>query len=173
MNKLFLFYGLVIVGGFLVSVGVVTAAPADSLQPASTITHSENLVVNGSGQFGSVHIGSQGIGGVTYFNGSIVNSTTGDNGSDNPVTFGDSVRIDGAIMRGTSDQSMPVRIGDDLRVDGQLWGGTHKGNTADGQSLVVADTIRPAHTQYRVIKIIRYNMNINKLTFIYGNRPIN
>ncbi|NQV12671.1 MAG: hypothetical protein HQ530_00005 [Parcubacteria group bacterium] len=135
---------IIIAGGaFLIATGV-SAASTDSLQPASTITYNENLVVNGSGQFSSLRVGSQGTGGVTYFNGSIVNSTTGDGGADNPVTFGDSVRIDGAITRGASGQNMPVRIGGNLRTDGQLWGGTHRGNTTDGQSLVIADTVRPA-----------------------------
>ncbi|MFH2105066.1 MAG: hypothetical protein ABII72_02405 [Parcubacteria group bacterium] len=166
MSKSSILVGAIIVvsSAFLITTGV-SAASTDSLQPAlptlptgrqagqagspaggpaSTITYNENLVVNGSGQFSSLRVGSQGIGGVTYFNGSIVNSTTGDGGADNPVTFGDSVRIDGAITRGTSDQNMPVRIGGNLRTDGQLWGGTHKGNITDGQSLVIADTVRPA-----------------------------
>ncbi|MBU1178035.1 hypothetical protein KJ903_02345, partial [Patescibacteria group bacterium] len=75
---------------------VASASTANSLQPASTITYSETVVVP------SIRIGSQGTGGVTYFNGSIVNSTTGSGGVDNPVTFGDNVRIDGGIQRGTS-----------------------------------------------------------------------
>ncbi|MBU1178225.1 hypothetical protein KJ903_03310, partial [Patescibacteria group bacterium] len=74
----------------------LTASSANSLQPASTITYSETVVAP------SIRIGSQGTGGVTYFNGSIVNSTTGSGGVDNPVTFGDNVRIDGGIQRGTS-----------------------------------------------------------------------
>lgn len=112
-------------------------APAESLQPASS---------GGVGQFDSLRVGSQGTGGVTYFNGSIVNSTTGDSGSDNPVAFGDNVRIDGYLQRGTgrTNDGMPVWVGDDARFDGVMWGGPKKGNTADGQSLVMADAVRPA-----------------------------
>ncbi len=115
----------------------VSASPTESLQPAST---------GGVGQFDSLRVGSQGVGGVTYFNGSIVNSTTGTGGADNPVTFGDNVRIDGGIRRGTSgaNDAMPVKINDDLRIDGALWGGSNKGNAVDGQSLVIADAMRPA-----------------------------
>lgn len=127
----------------LAIVGVASASSADTLQPASTITYNEELVVNHTGRFNSVYIGKQGVGGVTFFNGTIVNSTTGDSDADNPVTFGDNVRVDGAITRGASDQDLPVRVGDDLRIDGAIWGGPEAGNTNDNQSLIVADFIRP------------------------------
>ncbi len=64
-----------------------------------------------------VHIGGQGVGGVTFFNGTIVNETTDpETGADQPVTFGDKVRIDDYIYRndpGAVDK-MPVLIGDGL-----------------------------------------------------------
>lgn len=64
-----------------------------------------------------IHIGGQGVGGVTFFNGTIVNSTTNpETGADQPVTFGDKVRIDDYIYRnapGAADE-MPVLIGDGL-----------------------------------------------------------
>lgn len=45
-----------------------------------------------------VHIGGQGVGGVTFFNGTIINATTDlDTEVGKPVTFGDDIRIDGAI----------------------------------------------------------------------------
>ena len=140
-----------IAGAFLLSLACfssVLAADvvADDLQPASVITYNENLVVNATGQFDSLRVGKQGTGGVTFFNGTIVNSTTGDNDSDNPVTFGDNVRIDGSLQRGEQgiNDAKPVKIGDDFRVDGVIWGGPNKGNAADGQSLVYADSMRPA-----------------------------
>ena len=114
-----------------------SAAMSEKLQPAA---------VSGTGQFDSLQVGSQGTGGVTYFNGSIVNSTTGDGGADNPVTFGDNVRIDGYLQRGAArtNDGFPVWIGDDAKFDGVIWGGPSKGNVADSQSLVIADTVRPA-----------------------------
>lgn len=101
---------------------IALASQTELIQPAApaeAITYNEDLTVNGTGRFDSIYIGKQGVGGVTFFNGTIVNSTT-DNGADNPVTFGDGVRIDGAIWRGPS-----------------------KG-TGDGQALKIADSIYPA-----------------------------
>lgn len=92
------------------------------LQPAAAITYNEDLTVNGTGRFNSVYIGRQGVGGVTFFNGTIVNATTGANDYDNPVTFGDGVRIDGF-----------------------LWGGPNKGNAED-QGLKIGDTLLPGLT---------------------------
>ncbi len=45
-----------------------------------------------------IKIGEQGVGGVTYFNGTIVNNTT-KGGVDNPVTIGDKLRVDDVIYR--------------------------------------------------------------------------
>ncbi|MFA5070273.1 MAG: hypothetical protein WC528_03245 [Patescibacteria group bacterium] len=79
-------------------------------------------VINDSLQVNSLEVGLQGVGGVTFFNGTIVNSTT-TSGADNPVAFGDNVRIDGRIYRGatpgTSD-TMPFIINDNLEVAGSL-----------------------------------------------------
>ena len=76
---------------------------------------------------GSLQVGKQGTGGVTYFNGTILNNTkTGT--TDNPVTIGDNLRIDGRLYRGatagTSDTS-PLLINDNAEVAGALTvGGT-------------------------------------------------
>ena len=69
-----------------------------------------------------VKIGQQGTGGVTFFNGTIVNKTTTDAGADIPVTFGDNVRIDGELWRGedSGPGDMPVKVNDDLLVYGNL-----------------------------------------------------
>jgi len=70
-----------------------------------------------------LRVGVQDEGGVTFFNGTIINETTGDNDADNPVTFGDNVRIDGRVYRGatagTSD-SMPFIVNDNMEVTGTL-----------------------------------------------------
>ena len=75
-------------------------------------------------------VGSQSAGGVTYFNGTIINETTND-GVDNPVTFGDNVRIDGALQRGHNQEGdvWPVKIDDSLEVYGDI---STNGNTVDG-----------------------------------------
>jgi hypothetical protein len=74
-------------------------------------------------QFPSIKIGKQGVGGVTFFNGTIINATTGSNGSGVPVTFGDDVRIDGELWRGaeagTAD-SQPLKINDNVEVSGGI-----------------------------------------------------
>lgn len=69
-----------------------------------------------------IRIGQQGSGGVTFFNGTIVNETTTDD-VDNPVAFGDNVRIDGEIWRGETSgpgDDMPVKVNDDMTIYGTL-----------------------------------------------------
>jgi len=71
---------------------------------------------------GTLTVGEQGVGGVTFFNGTIVNETT-TGGLDNPVTFGDNVRIDGRMYRGASagpSDGEPFIINDDIEITGEL-----------------------------------------------------
>lgn len=77
--------------------------------------------VTGTGIFDSIKIGKQGTGGVTFFNGSIINNTTTD-GVDNPVTFADNVRIDGRIQRGHNKPTdgWNVIIDDGLEINKTL-----------------------------------------------------
>lgn len=68
-------------------------------------------------------VGKQGTGGVTYFNGTIINETTGTGGIDNPVTFGDNVRIDGRVYRGAiagTGDTMPFIVNDNMEIAGNL-----------------------------------------------------
>ena len=135
MKKLILSLGIVF--GLFVMVTSVSATTANLLQPASTITYNEELVVNDTGRFDSVYIGKQDEGGVTFFNGTIVNSTTTSTDDDdaagspaqadvdNPVTFGDNVRIDGRVYRGATaspedDGSMPFILNDNVEIAGDL-----------------------------------------------------
>lgn len=135
----------------LVVVNVADASTATDIQPASDVVYGERLRVNSSVSvadssyyYRGIHLGStDGTGGVIFANGSIINVSDGSI----PVTFGDDMRIDGRIWRGPSagpGDNFPVKIYDDLRVDGQIWGGYSKGNTTDGQSVVFADSVRPA-----------------------------
>ena len=66
----------------------------------------------------ALKVGSQGVGGVTFFNGTIVNETTdSDTGADMPVTFGDNVRIDGAIYRTETGGDYPIKLADSMIPD--------------------------------------------------------
>lgn len=123
ISKMMLWFsGIAVFSGCLLLAGIAAASDANVLQPAAVITYNEDLEVNATGRFDSVYIGKQGVGGVTFFNGTIINSTTDSGGADLPVTFGDGVRIDGEIWRGPS-----------------------KGTT-DGQPLKISDSVIPTLT---------------------------
>ncbi len=89
--------------GIFALVGIASASTADVLQPASATTNMESLRVGVAGQ-----------GGVTFFNGTVLNE------GDDPFTVGDDVRIDGGIWRGSSYDNQAVQIFDDLLVDRNL-----------------------------------------------------
>ncbi len=122
MNKK-LFYSLAVAGVSLITcVGIVYAASFDI---TSTLGGSDGdfFDVQGTMMFDSIKVGRQGEGGVTFFNGTIINNTTGTGDSDMPVTFGDNVRIDGRVFRGatagTAD-SLPFIVNDNMEVVGSL-----------------------------------------------------
>jgi len=97
----------------------LAATPAENLQPAQTITYNEDLTVNATGRFDSAYIGkTTGEGGVTFFNGTMINASAGD---------------------------IPLTMGDDLRVDGMIWRGPSRG-TSDNMGLKFADSLWPAAT---------------------------
>ena len=112
---------IVILASTFLSVGIVMAATRNITGTLGGAT-GDTFQLSGTIAVNSLKVGAQGTGGVTYFNGSIVNNTT-TSGADNPVTFGDNVRIDGRIYRGatpgTSD-SLPLLINDNLEVAGSL-----------------------------------------------------
>jgi len=91
----------------------------------ASVAFSAVTTFKGQGTFevDSLKVGNQGTGGVTAFNGTIINNTTGANGSDQPVAFGDNVRIDGRVYRGstagTSDDK-PFIINDNAEISGTL-----------------------------------------------------
>ena len=92
LEKVILSLGIVF--GVFIALGQVQASPTENIQPASDIIYNETV------RFPSIYVGSQGIGGVTFFNGTIINNTTDvDTGAEIPVTFGDDVRIDGVLVR--------------------------------------------------------------------------
>ena len=81
-----------------------------------------------------LRVGSQEGGGVTFFNGTILNDTTDTDGNDNPVTFGDNVRIDGRIFRGATagaGDTKPFIVNDDMEVVGDTTVGGDVAVTGD------------------------------------------
>lgn len=98
--------------------GAAGATTAEVLQPTS----------DGVMRVSSLHVGEEGIGGVTYFNGSIVNI-----GEDIPVTIADDLRVDGAITRGDGEDAMPVKVADDIVIQGNL--------TVEGTAFIGASKI--------------------------------
>ncbi len=100
---------------------VATLAVTGIAFAASPVSNDTSLLNKGTVEIDSLKVGKQGAGGVTFFNGTIVNATT-NGGEDNPVTLGDNVRIDGKIYRGDtagpSGGIGPVKIDDDVDVTG-------------------------------------------------------
>ncbi len=79
--------------------------------------------INGTLLVDSLKVGSQGVGGVTYLNGTVVNATTNTNNTNNPVKIGDNLRVDGTIFRGTTEgpgDGKEVKLNDDVRIFGNL-----------------------------------------------------
>ncbi|MFC1617729.1 hypothetical protein ACFL2B_00435 [Patescibacteria group bacterium] len=110
-----------VVAGLCVAFATAGVLASPGVQADEVVRTGANNVFTGINQFPSIKIGAEGVGGVTFFNGSIVNATTDDAGNDNPVTFGDNVRIDGMLTRGP-DADKPVWIGSGLKVDGGIEG---------------------------------------------------
>jgi hypothetical protein len=95
------------------------------IQPANVTYYSpmvvdSTLTVNKPGYFPSgVHVGKTGgEGGVTFFNGTILNASAGDK----PVTIGDDLRVDGKIIRYNNGQLAPVQIKSGLFLQGDVYG---------------------------------------------------
>ncbi|MFC1617727.1 hypothetical protein ACFL2B_00425 [Patescibacteria group bacterium] len=110
-----------VVAGLCVAFATAGVLASPGVQADDVVRTGANNIFTGINQFPSIKIGAQGVGGVTFFNGSIVNATTDDDGNDNPVTFGDAVRIDGKLTRGP-DADKPVWIGSGLKIDGDIEG---------------------------------------------------
>lgn len=132
-NKIIIFV-IIIFGLFFYSktVGAITLQGSSSkqlsgyqIQPANVTYYSpmvidSTLTVNKPGYFPSgVHVGkTSGEGGVTYFNGTILNAS-GDNA---PVTIGDDLRVDGKIIRYNKGKLAPVQIKSGLFLQGDIYG---------------------------------------------------
>ena len=131
---------VVVIASVVLTVGVVKAA---SLNVTSTLggASGDSFDLDGTLIVDSLKVGAQSVGGVTFFNGTIINNTTNSTGADNPVTFGDNVRIDGRVYRGATPgtaNDTPFIVNDNMEVAGNL---TMTGGVtfASGQTLDFTD----------------------------------
>ncbi|MDD5040443.1 MAG: hypothetical protein PHY34_04820 [Patescibacteria group bacterium] len=120
MKKVFIIAAVAISSTFLTA-GLVYAASHDITGELGGVS-GDMFNLDGAMAVDSLIVGAQNVGGVTFFNGTIINNTT--NGSaDNPVTFGDNVRIDGRVYRGSAAgtaDTMPFIVNDNMQVAGSL-----------------------------------------------------
>lgn len=114
---------LITVFGLLITSGVILAASRHNVTATLGGVAGDYFDLDGTWTVSSLKVGEQGTGGVTFFNGTIVNQTTTSGGADNPVTFGDKVRIDDTIYRGATEgpgDDLPLKLNDDVRIYGDL-----------------------------------------------------
>lgn len=93
-------------------------SPAELNSPANAVTYNEEVTINNTLRANSAYIGSTaaGVGGVTFFNGTIINTAVDEDGDSTiPVTFGDDVRIDGQIFRAEVGGNNPLKLADSIR----------------------------------------------------------
>lgn len=89
----------------------------------SAVVAATSFAGQGKVTFDSIQVGQAGVGGVTYFNGSILNNTKNAKGADNPVTIADNLRIDGKVYRGATtgpNDDKPFVIDDNVVINGTL-----------------------------------------------------
>lgn len=113
---------MVAFSAIMLMVGVVKAASEYNITSTLGGISGDIFDLDGTLKVNSVKVGAQGVGGVTFFNGTIINETT-NSGADNPVTFGDNVRIDGRVYRGATagtDDTMLFIVNDNMEVLGSL-----------------------------------------------------
>ncbi|MFH1171941.1 MAG: hypothetical protein V1778_05410 [bacterium] len=119
----------------VVTSGVVWAASVRDITGKLGGNTGDFFDLNGTILVDSIKVGAQGVGGVTFFNGTILNNTTDANNNGIPVTFGDDVRIDGALWRGATQgpgDTNYLKLNDDVRVYGNLTIDSGKTVTATG-----------------------------------------
>ncbi|HEC84641.1 MAG TPA: hypothetical protein ENI48_05295, partial [Thioploca sp.] len=128
----------VIIASTALTVGIVSAATQHNVTSTLGGVSGDYFEVDGAIFVDSLKVGEQGVGGVTFFNGTIINQTTdATTGEDKPVTFGDNVRIDGRVYRGatagTGDAFLFI-VNDNMEVVGSI---TASGGVAIGNNQTV------------------------------------
>jgi len=127
---------VVIVASIALTAGIVRAASEYNITRTLGGASGDYFTLDGTLSVGALKVGAQSVGGVTFFNGSIVNNTTNVAGADNPVTFGDNVRIDGRVWRGATagtGDTMPFIVNDNMEVKGNF--------SVEGSLTVASDQI--------------------------------
>ena len=113
---------MVTIASLALTIGVVKAATEINITSSLGGETGDTFDLDGTLKVDSIKVGQQDVGGVTFFNGTIINNTTS-SGADNPVTFGDNVRIDGRVYRGATagtGDTMPFIVNDNMEVAGTL-----------------------------------------------------
>lgn len=114
MKKNIISISLVTIFGLVVISGLAMAAARYNVTSTLGGTSGDYFDLSGHWSVQSIKVGEQGVGGVTFFNGTIVNQTVTDEGGDIPVTFGDNVRIDGEIYRSEVGGDYPIKVADTI-----------------------------------------------------------
>lgn len=154
---------MVIITSIFVTGSLVYAATNRNITSTLGGSSGDTFQLDGTLQVSSLKVGAQGTGGVTFFNGTIVNNTT-TKGVNNPVTFGDNVRIDGDIYRGATigtNDSLPLKINDNVNISGSLTlGGTLAASSVSysGSSSGLSSTnVQAALDEVKSLANIRYD----------------
>jgi len=117
---------------------ILTAVVVASIALTAGMVHAAGLTADW------LRVGAQSEGGVTFFNGTIINETTGENDANNPVTFGDNVRIDGRVYRGATagvTDDLPFIVNDNMEVVGDLTVGTLMVTNLSGDGIVATANV--------------------------------
>lgn len=93
---------------------------------------------------------TDGSGGVTQFNGTMINNTP-----EKPITMGDDLRVDGRIWRGSPNDSQSVQIEDGLHVSGTTESDRVTARKVHGQDEVSTNFLQP----YGIFASIGDNQN--------------
>ncbi len=106
-----------VIAGLLLVTGAYAVTKSDVAARLGGAT-GDLFDLDGGLKVNSLTVGDAGTGGVTFFNGTLVNITTDTDGNGNPVTIGDDLRVDGVVFNGATGK--PVRVQDDLKVTGSV-----------------------------------------------------
>jgi hypothetical protein len=135
---------LVVAVSILVTGGIVYAATTHNITSVLGGKSGEAFDLDGTIVVDSLKVGAQGVGGVTFFNGTIINDTKTSTGGDNPVAFGDNVRIDGRVYRGALagvTDTQPFLVNDNMEVAGSLTAASLSTGALTATSLVGAGIV--------------------------------
>ncbi|MFA5134910.1 MAG: hypothetical protein WC505_03960 [Patescibacteria group bacterium] len=135
---------MVVVASIALTAGIVRAASLHNVTSTLGGVAGDYFEVDGIMFVDALKVGEQGVGGVTFFNGTIINQTTDSEGGDIPVTFGDNVRIDGRVYRGATagvTDDLPFIVNDNMEVVGDLSVDTLTATAFSGDGIVATANV--------------------------------